>query len=99
MKDSMIAGPAYCAAADPVSTKIPAPMIAPIPRVIRFTGPSARFKLCAPVSAASFISMSRGLHFSRLAIQRCLFLVLRLAYFLAGCVWTIGNTREYQLEQ
>src|SRR5579863_6073926 len=54
----MIAGPAYSEAAEPVSTKMPAPIIAPIPNVTRFTGPSARLRLCSPVSEASFISVS-----------------------------------------
>src|SRR5580698_2188254 len=76
--DKTIAGPAYFAAADPVRTKMPAPMMAPIPRVIRFTGPSARLRLCSPVSDASFISLSRGLHFRRLDIEDCLFLTARL---------------------
>src|SRR5439155_22157943 len=56
-----IDGPAYNDAAEPVSTKMPAPMMAPIPRVTRFTGPSARFRLCSPVSEASFISVSSDL--------------------------------------
>src|SRR5271157_2902502 len=56
--DNMMAGPAYREAADPVSTKMPAPMMAPIPRVIKLTGPSARFRLCSPVSPASCISVS-----------------------------------------
>src|SRR5713226_7623787 len=53
----MIAGPAYRAAAAPVSTKMPAPMMAPIPSVTRLTGPRALLRLCSPVSAASFISV------------------------------------------
>src|SRR5713226_3064883 len=57
----MIAGPAYSEAADPVSTKMPAPMIAPIPSVTRFTGPRARLRLCSPVSPASFIRVSSDL--------------------------------------
>src|SRR5882762_3434044 len=61
MYESMIAGPAYSDAAEPVSTKIPAPMIAPMPSVTRFTGPSARFRLCSPVSDASFIKVSSDL--------------------------------------
>src|SRR6266481_388713 len=61
MYESMIAGPAYNEAAEPVSTKIPAPMMAPIPRVTRFIGPSARFRLCSPVSPASFINVSSDL--------------------------------------
>src|SRR5467141_97795 len=40
---------------------MPAPMMAPIPRVTRFTGPRARFRLCSPVSPASFISVSSDL--------------------------------------
>ena len=48
-----MAGPALCAAACPVSTKIPAPMIAPMPSVIRLIGPSARFRECSCSSAAS----------------------------------------------
>src|SRR6266567_9001138 len=44
-------GPANCAAAWPVKTKMPAPMMAPIPRVIRWNGPSARL---SPVSASGF---------------------------------------------
>ncbi len=51
--ESTIAGPANWAAAVPVNTKMPAPIIAPIPRVIKFTGPSARFSECSLVSAAS----------------------------------------------
>jgi len=35
-KDKTIAGPAYCAAACPVKTKIPAPIIAPIPKQLNF---------------------------------------------------------------
>src|SRR5258708_12302616 len=54
----MIDGPAYSDAAEPVSTKMPAPMIAPIPSVTRFTGPRARLRLCSPVAEASFISVS-----------------------------------------
>src|SRR5260221_1376680 len=53
-----MAGPAYSAAAEPVNTKIPAPMTAPIPSVTRLIGPSARFKLCSLVSPASLISTS-----------------------------------------
>src|SRR5205823_13152872 len=56
----MIAGPANCAAACPVITKIPAPMMAPIPSVTKLRGPSARLRLCSPDSLASFISVSIG---------------------------------------
>src|SRR5688572_24983363 len=40
--DSTTAGPACAAAAWPVSTKMPVPMMAPIPRSVRSTGPSTR---------------------------------------------------------
>src|SRR5260370_6857350 len=40
---------------------MPAAMMAPIPSVTRFTGPRARFRLCSPVSPASFISVSSDL--------------------------------------
>ena len=52
-KESTIAGPAYCAAALPVSTKMPAPMIAPMPSIVRFVALSARFSVPAPSGAAS----------------------------------------------
>jgi hypothetical protein len=42
MKEITIAGPACCAAARPVSTKIPVPMIPPIPNAISDGMPSAR---------------------------------------------------------
>src|ERR1700722_18777811 len=38
-KDSMMPGPAYRAAAVPVRTKMPAPMMQPIPSAVRLTGP------------------------------------------------------------
>ena len=40
--ESTSAGPANCAAAVPVMTKMPAPMIAPTPSVVRLNGPSVR---------------------------------------------------------
>src|SRR5690606_6456944 len=50
----MIAGPASSAAARPVTTKIPAPIIAPTPSDVSETGPSTRFSRCSPaISAAS----------------------------------------------
>src|ERR1017187_2887458 len=59
-----MAGPAKLAAAAPVSTKMPAPMIAPIPSATRLTGPRARF---SPPSSdeASLRSMSKDLRPSR----------------------------------
>src|SRR5580658_2676412 len=53
----MIDGPAYSDAAEPVITNMPAPIMAPIPSVTKFTGPRARLRLCSPVSSASFISV------------------------------------------
>src|SRR5213082_4089157 len=41
-------------------TKIPAPMMAPIPSVTKLRGPRARLRLCSPDSLASFISVSIG---------------------------------------
>src|SRR5215510_7621225 len=64
-----MAGPAYCAEATPVKTKIPVPMMAPMPRVIRLMGPRARRRLCSPVSCASERIRLSGLVASRLAIQ------------------------------
>ena len=43
--DSTTADPAFTAATVPVSTKIPVPMIAPIPSMVRLSAPRARFKL------------------------------------------------------
>src|SRR5512143_1575801 len=51
--DSGTAGPACRAAARPVSTKMPAPMIAPIPSIVRFSAPSVRFSDRSPVASAS----------------------------------------------
>jgi len=44
MNEITMPGPAYCAAALPVRTKIPAPMMAPMPSVVRLSGPRARFR-------------------------------------------------------
>src|SRR5271156_2855959 len=55
---------------------MPAPIIAPIPSVTRLTGPSARFRQCSPVSAASRINTSIGLVAnSGLPMQRLLWRV------------------------
>ncbi|OFX01263.1 MAG: hypothetical protein A3E78_17280 [Alphaproteobacteria bacterium RIFCSPHIGHO2_12_FULL_63_12] len=43
IKDTMMPGPAYSAAARPVRTKIPVPMMQPMPRRMRFQAPSVRF--------------------------------------------------------
>src|SRR5713101_2823985 len=55
INERTIAGPAYCAAAAPVRTKMPAPIIAPIPREISDTGPRVRLRLRSPDSPASCI--------------------------------------------
>ena len=57
-KEMTIAGPACCAAASPVSTKMPVPMMPPIPNVIRDGMPSAR---TSPSSEASFLYSAIGL--------------------------------------
>ncbi len=46
-----MAGPALAEATWPVRTKMPAPMMAPTPRLIRLMGPSERF---SSLLAASF---------------------------------------------
>ncbi len=56
--ESIRAGPALSCAATPVRTKIPVPMIAPTPRLVRPTGPSTRFS--RPFPSISSRSMLRG---------------------------------------
>ena len=56
--DSRMPGPAYCAAARPVSTKMPAPMMSPMPSITRRPGPSTRFSECAWAPEASAASDS-----------------------------------------
>src|ERR1017187_8775042 len=68
MKEYTMAGPVYCAAVVPVSTKMPAPMMAPIPKVIRFTGPSTRLSECSPTCPASSRSVLSGFRMSMLAM-------------------------------
>ena len=51
--ESTSAGPANCAAAVPVITKMPAPMIAPTPSVVRLNGPSVRRSVSVCASAVS----------------------------------------------
>src|SRR5436190_278127 len=53
-----MAGPACCAAASPVSTKMPVPMMAPMPSVTRLIGPRTRLSECSPLTAASAFSCS-----------------------------------------
>src|SRR5579863_404467 len=54
MNDTISAGPA-CTAPVPVSTKMPVPMIAPMPRKVRSSAPSVFFKpaACAPAIMCS----------------------------------------------
>ncbi len=55
------AGPALSAAAMPVSEKIPAPMITPIPRLIRPIGPRVRLKVSAGAKASIGFLVNREL--------------------------------------
>src|SRR6476469_3281060 len=57
-KERAIAGPALVAAAWPVSTKIPAPMMQPIPREIRLHAESVRFKGTPPWVTKAWASVS-----------------------------------------
>src|SRR5687768_7131951 len=66
MNASTMAGPAYCAAALPVSTKIPVPMIAPMPSATRLTDPRVRLRVCVPSLDASACSSSIDLRVKRL---------------------------------
>src|SRR5579862_4354125 len=47
--ESTTAGPAFSAAAMPVSENRPAPMMAPIPSATRFTGPRVLANWCLPL--------------------------------------------------
>src|SRR6476620_5922141 len=69
MKEYTIAGPAYWAAAVPVSTKMPAPMIAPMPSVVRFSAPRARFKVCVPSSAPASVCSTAILFLVQIPIR------------------------------
>jgi hypothetical protein len=69
MKEYTTPGPAYRAAAGPVSTKMPVPMIAPIPRAIRLPAPSDRLSVCSPVSDASPIIVLSDFVCSKFAIR------------------------------
>ena len=65
-----MAGPAFSAAASPVRLKMPAPMIAPMPSVVRFVAESVRFS--SFVSASAF-SAAIDLRAHRFAISAPLF--------------------------
>src|SRR4051812_11217606 len=67
--ESATAGPACLAAAVPVSTKKPAPMIAPIPSIVRLVAVSVRFRPpWLSLYSASALSASIDLRTQRLAI-------------------------------
>ncbi len=51
--DRTMAGPACIAAACPVSTKMPVPMMAPMPSIVRSTGPRTRLSVASPRRAFS----------------------------------------------
>ena len=70
--ESEIAGPAFSAAACPVSTKKPAPITAPMPSMTRLVAVSVRFRPCSWLSAASALRPAMDLRTHRLAIGRCL---------------------------
>src|SRR4051812_35416850 len=53
MNDSGTAGPAWSAAASPVRTKMPAPMMAPMPSMVRFVAVRARLSDRSLVASAS----------------------------------------------
>src|SRR5688572_13453661 len=53
MNETMIAGPANCAAARPVSTNMPVPMMQPMPSSTRFVAPSVL--LSSPCSCSACI--------------------------------------------
>src|SRR5205809_1999422 len=57
VNDSTTAGPEFWAATVPVRTKIPVPMIAPMPSMVRLSAPRARFKLWS-VSASVWSSVT-----------------------------------------
>ena len=57
----MTAGPACLPAACPVKTKIPVPMMAPTPSMVRSSEVSVFFRVCSPVSAASAMIFEIGL--------------------------------------
>src|SRR6266851_2830100 len=59
-KERTIAGPALVAAATPVKVKMPAPMMAPIPRAMSAAGPNERFRQCSPVTSDSARIRSSG---------------------------------------
>src|SRR5262249_61262964 len=55
-KDSMMAGPASWAATRPVITKIPEPMMAPLPSEVSEIGPRTRRRRLSPSASARSVS-------------------------------------------
>ncbi len=55
--ESTSAGPANCAAAVPVSTKIPVPMMAPMPSIVRSAGPRVRRNVFSDASRCSAVML------------------------------------------
>src|SRR5438067_8844148 len=53
--DSVMPGPAYVAAATPVRTKMPAPIMAATPNAVRLTTPRERLRRCSGSSACDTI--------------------------------------------
>src|SRR5207244_4920917 len=71
--ESGTAGPAYSAAATPVSTKIPAPMIAPTPSAVRWSGPRVRLSERSDSTSASARSTAMDLVANRVMPPICAF--------------------------
>src|SRR5579871_4320104 len=59
-KDSSTAGPACSAAAVPAMTKMPAPMISPMPSMMRLAGPRERCSSCSLAATGSGCTRSPG---------------------------------------
>src|SRR5258708_2102152 len=66
------AGPAFLAAAAPVYAKNPAPMMAPMPRVVRFNADKDRLSPCSSLYAASALRESIDFLPHRFAINTSL---------------------------
>src|SRR5216683_1007719 len=66
MNESTTAGPEFKAATVPVRTKIPVPMIAPMPSIVRLSAPRARFRLWSvSASACRSVTLFRRNRFMR----------------------------------
>jgi hypothetical protein len=72
-KDSATAGPALVAAAMPVSTKIPVPMITPMPKTVRSQAERSFLSWCSDSSVSlidSWIDFVRSRSMDRLLSDR-----------------------------